>query len=337
MRKISKILITFIFSFIVLLMFNYKVNAETNNQVYLGGENIGIKLNTGIEVIGKYEVETNNGKVAPWKTTNIQKGDNILSIDGIKVNNNQNLLNILKNTKKTTANLLIERNNKQFETVINIVISSNNQKSIGLYIKDKIMGIGTLTFIDPNDYKFASLGHGIYHNQELYSVNNGVILSSKVNSIRKATPGNAGEKTASLENKVIGSVIDNKITGLYGKILKSSVSKKRLIEMGNREDVHLGPATIVTTLTDNIPKEYDIEIIGVEEQNTSDIKGIKIKITDEKLLSETGGIVQGMSGSPIIQDGKLIGAVSHVIVDNPTIGYGIYIEWMIEDLKNSNM
>lgn len=337
MRKFSKILLAFIFSFVIISLFCFKVNAETDNKVYLGGENIGIKLNTGIEVIGKYEVETTSGKVAPWKSSNIQKGDNILSIDGIKVNSNQNLLNILKSSKKTTANLLINRNNKTFETVIDIVISTNNQKSLGLYIKDKIMGIGTLTFIDPNDYKFASLGHGIYHNQELYSVNNGVILSSKVNSIRKATPGNAGEKTASLENTVIGSVVDNKVTGLYGKILKSSASKKRLIEIGTKENVHLGPATIVTTLTDNIPKEYTIEVIDIEEQSESDIKGIKIKITDKKLLSETGGIVQGMSGSPIIQDGKLIGAVSHVIVDNPTIGYGIYIEWMIEDLKNANM
>ena len=336
MKKISKIFFTLVLSFVLLITFNINVFAESKNKVYLGGENIGIKINTGIVVIGKYEVETTDGKVAPWKNSNIQKGDKIISIDRIKVDNNQSLLSILKTSKKNTAILLVERDSKQFETIINIVVSKNNQKSIGLYIKDKLMGIGTLTFINPENYGFASLGHGIYNNQKLYLVNNGVVLSSKVNSIRKATPGNAGEKTASLDNQVIGSISDNKVTGLYGKLLKSSITKRRLIDIGKKEDVHLGPAKIVTTLTDNTPKEYDIEIIGVETQEKMDIKGIKIKITDETLLKETGGIVQGMSGSPIIQDDKLVGAVSHVIVDEPTTGYGMYIEWMIEDLKNVN-
>ena len=336
MKKISKIFFTLVLSFVLLITFNINVFAESKNKVYLGGENIGIKINTGIEVIGKYEVETTDGKVAPWKNSNIQKGDKIISIDRIKVDNNQSLLSILKTSKKNTAILLVERDSKQFETIINIVVSKNNQKSIGLYIKDKLMGIGTLTFINPDNYGFASLGHGIYNNQKLYLVNNGVVLSSKVNSIRKATPGNAGEKTASLDNQVIGSISDNKVTGLYGKLLKSSITKRRLIDIGKKEDVHLGPAKIVTTLTDNTPKEYDIEIIGIETQEKMDIKGIKIKITDETLLKETGGIVQGMSGSPIIQDDKLVGAVSHVIVDEPTTGYGMYIEWMIEDLKNVN-
>ena len=337
MKKISKIIISIAFSLILIVLLNVNIKAETCNKVYLGGENIGIKLNTGIEVVGKYEVDTKDGKIAPWKNTNIRKGDVILNIEGIKVNSNQNLLNILKTIKKDTASLLVERDKKQFKTTINIVLSSNNQKSIGLYIKDKLMGIGTLTFVDPETYGFASLGHGIYQNEELYSVNNGVILSSTINSIRKAVPGNAGEKNATLNNQVIGSVFDNKITGLYGKIFKSAVSKKRLIEIGNKENIHLGPATIVTTLTDNVPKEYNVEIIGFETQESSNIKGIKLKITDNRLLSETGGIVQGMSGSPIIQDGKLIGAVSHVIVDNPTQGYGMYIEWMIDDLKKVNI
>ena len=336
MKKISKIIIAFVFSFVLLITLNLNVSAKTDNKVYLGGENIGIKINTGIEVIGKYEVETEDGKISPWKNSNIKKGDKIVSIERIKVNSNQDLLNILTTIKKDTAVLLIERDDKQFETTINVVISKNNQKSIGLYIKDKLMGIGTLTFIDPDTYSFASLGHGIYNNQELYLINNGVVLSSTVNSIRKATPGNAGEKSASLDNKVIGSIYDNKITGLYGKLLKTSVTKRTLIEVGKKEDVHLGPAKIVTTLTDNVPKEYDIEIIGLETQETTAIKGIKIKITDSVLIKETGGIVQGMSGSPIIQDGKLIGAVSHVIVDNPTTGYGMYIEWMINDLENAN-
>ena len=336
MRKISKIIVSFVFTFVILSAFRFNTKAETiSNKVYVGGENIGIKLNTGIEVIGKYEVETEHGKVEPWKNSNIQKGDYIISIEGIKVENNQSLLNILSSCKKDRLKLLIERNDKRFETSIDVVISINNQKSLGLYIKDKLMGIGTLTFIDPNDNYFASLGHGIYHNDELYDVSNGVILSSTVNSIRKATPGNAGEKKATLDNKVVGTILDNKITGVYGKILKNNYQNKNLIEIGKKEEIKIGPATIVTTLTDNIPKEYQIEIIDLVEQDNTGIKGIKIRVTDERLIKETGGIVQGMSGSPILQNGKLIGAVSHVIVDNPNVGYGMYIEWMIEDLNGA--
>ena len=138
--------------------------------------------------------------VEPKSATNIQKGDNILCIDGVKVDNNQSLLNILSSCKKGKVNLLIERNDKKFETSIDIVISKNNQKSIGLYIKDKLIGIGTVTFIDPNGYYFGSLGHGIYNDNELLDVSNGLVLSSSVNSIRKATPGNAGEKKATIDN-----------------------------------------------------------------------------------------------------------------------------------------
>lgn len=333
MRKISKIILSFILTFVMYAFISYNVSAETN-KVYVGGENIGIKINTGIEVLGKYEVETEKGKVAPWKNSNIQKGDTIISIDGVKVDNNQTLLNILSSCKKNKINIQVERNKKMFDTTIDVIISKNNQKSLGLYIKDKLMGIGTLTFIDPNDYYFASLGHGIYHNDELYDVNNGVILSSTVNSIRKATPGNAGEKKATLDNKVVGTILDNQITGVYGNILKNNISNKRLIEVGTQEDIKKGPATIITTLSDNIPREYKIEIIDVVKQDETSVKGIKIRITDERLLKETGGIVQGMSGSPIIQNDKLVGAVSHVIVDNPNIGYGMFIEWMIQDLNN---
>lgn len=334
MRKINKILVSFILTFVMFLFIGYNVLAETN-KVYVGGENIGIKINTGIEVIGMYEVETDDGKVAPWKNSNIQKGDTIISVEGIKIDNNQTLLNILSSCKNNKIKLQIERNNIRFDTIIDVIISKNNQKSLGLYIKDKMMGIGTLTFVDPNDYYFASLGHGIYHNDELYNVSNGVILSSTVNSIRKATPGNAGEKKATLDNKVVGTILDNQITGVYGKIINNNVSNKRLIEIGKKEDIKIGPATIITTLSDNIPKEYAIEIIDIAEQDNTDVKGLKIKITDERLLKETGGIVQGMSGSPIIQNNKLIGAVSHVIVDNPNVGYGMYIEWMINDLNKT--
>lgn len=335
MRKISKILLSFTLFFLIVTISNLNISASTN-KVYLGGENIGIKLNTGIEIIGKYEVETEQGKIKPWLSSNVEKGDTILSIDGVKVSSNQSLLNVLGTSKNDQVKLTLKRNNKIFDTTINVVVSKNNQKSIGLYIKDKVLGIGTLTFVDPNSLKFASLGHGIYDGNELYDVSNGVILSSTVNSIRKATPGVAGEKKASLNSSVIGSISSNSNTGLYGKVVKNFVKNKELIEIARQDEIKIGPASIVTTLTNNVPTKYDIEILEINSQKTKDIKGIKIKINDDRLIKETGGIVQGMSGSPIIQNGKIIGAVSHVVIDNPTIGYGMYIEWMLNDLNCTN-
>lgn len=311
------------------------VYAGNDNYVYLGGENIGIKLNTGVTIVGKYEVDTEKGKEKPWKNSNIETGDEILTLDGLKVIDNQNLLNIILNSKKDTVKIELLRDNKIISTNIDIVLSNKKQKSIGLYIKDKLLGIGTMTFINPDTLVYGSLGHGIYHENELFENKNGVILSSKIDSIKKAQPGIAGEKRATLNQNVIGTVTNNSLTGLYGKVLKNYVKNKTLIEVGHQDEVVLGKAKILTTIKDNIVETFDIEIIEKELQNSTDIKGIKIKIVDDELLQQTGGIIQGMSGSPIIQNGKLIGAVSHVTVDNPHVGYGMYIDWMIEESKKS--
>ena len=334
MKKLNKIL-TFVV--IVLALFGiFKINTYANSDklVVLGGENIGIKLNTGVTVIGKYEVETEDGKLKPWRNSDIEINDIIISVNNLKVSDNSTLLNILSNVETKQVNLELLRNGKKITTNIDIIKNKTNQKSLGLYIKDKIMGVGTLTFIDKETNRFASLGHGIYHNNELYENNKGVILESNVESVKKAIPGDAGEIRSNLNNQVIGYISSNKNTGLYGKGMTRRKNEE-LIEIATVDEVTIGKAQIVTTLTSNKKEKFDIEIIEVEKQTSIDIKGIKIKITDPKLLAITGGIVQGMSGSPIVQDGKLVGAVSHVVVDNPTIGYGIYAEWMLKDANNS--
>mgnify|MGYP003293323099 CR=1 FL=1 len=334
--KFKKFIIICIITFFTFLIGPlYNINAENSEYVYLGGENIGIKLNTGITIVGKYEVETHNGKIKPWENSDIQNGDEIISIDSLKVSDNQSLLNVLLNSNKKTVKLEIKRKGKILTTTIDIVLSKSNQKSIGLYIKDKLLGIGTMTFIDPDTLVYGSLGHGIYHENELFENKQGVILSSKIDSIKKAEPGQAGEKRATLNQTVIGTVTNNTITGLYGKTLKNYIQDKKLIEVGHQDDVSIGKAEILTTLENNKVESYKIEIIGLEEQESIDIKGIKIKIIDDELINQTGGIIQGMSGSPIIQNGKIIGAVSHVTVDNPQIGYGMYIDWMLEEAKKS--
>lgn len=327
MKKIIQI---FTFLIICSAFINLKVKASTNDFVYLSGDSIGIKMDTGVYVAGKYQVQTNNGKISPWKDSNIEVGDKIVKIDNITVESNNDILNYLSKCKNESVNLTICRNKSIYNTEINVLKNLSNEYTIGLYIRDKILGIGTMTFIT-NDKYFASLGHGIYDNNVLLNTLSGSIYYSSVSSIKKAEPGVAGEKRASIDNISIGKILSNDVTGLYGKI--NSINNKNKIGIGCQNDVKIGPAKIYTSIEKNDIREYDIEICECVIQKKSSIKGLKIKIVDEDLINQTGGIVQGMSGSPIVQNGKIIGAVSHVTLENPIYGYGMHVEWMLEEVK----
>lgn len=325
MKKIVKIII-------FLLIFNlfFVVNVEANEKefLYLGGDSIGIKMNTGVYIAGKYQVQTDRGKVSPWKHSNIEIGDMILKINDYNIDTNEVLQTYLSNNKISTAELTINRNNQILKTNIDVVTNSLNEQTLGLYIRDKIFGIGTLTFVTKDLY-FASLGHGIYDNNVLLSSFGGNLYYSNVSSIKKAEPGIAGEKRAAIDDVTIGKIINNDVTGLYGKLNIRNL-KLNKIAIGNQNDIKIGKAKIYTCLEKNNVKSYDIEIVENYIQNNSNIKGIKIKVTDKDLINQTGGIIQGMSGSPIVQNDKIVGAVSHVTVENPTYGYGMHIEWMIK-------
>lgn len=328
MKKIFKI---FILLIVLSSLFTIEIRANSDEYLYLGGDSIGVKMNTGVYVAGKYMVQTKNGKKSPWKNSNIEVGDKIEKIDNISIEDITDFNNYLSYLNNNYLELTILRNNTIIKTVVDVVENSLNNKTIGLYIRDKILGIGTLTYIT-SDYAFASLGHGIYDNNVLLKSSGGNLYYSKVSSIKKAVPGTAGEKRATISNDIIGQIINNDLTGLYGKFNAENLAKNK-VKIKKQEDVRLGKAHIYTSLANNLIKSYEIEIIENNLQSKSDIKGLKIKITDADLINQTGGIVQGMSGSPIVQDGCIIGAVSHVIVDNPTLGYGMHIEWMLENTK----
>ena len=318
MKKILKTLTIFIMLLVTISLF--RVQASSKQYVYLGGDSIGLKMNTGVYVVGKYEVQTKRGRVSPWQNSNINVGDTIEKINGIKVDTNKQLINYL--------------NQSSFNTNIEIIKNSTNEKSIGLYIRDQILGIGTLTFITENN-QFASLGHGVYDNQVLLSVASGDLYKSSVRNIKKSEPGIAGEKRASLERGIIGTIYENDVTGLYGKLENISKNNK-LVEVASQKDVKNGPAKIYTVVDGQTINEYNIEIIDIKRQSRKGVKGIKFKVTDSNLIAKTGGIVQGMSGSPIVQDGKIIGAVSHVTVENPIYGYAMHIEWMVDEANRLN-
>lgn len=205
MKKILKTLTIFIMLLVTISLF--RVQASSKQYVYLGGDSIGLKMNTGVYVVGKYEVQTKRGRVSPWQNSNINVGDTIEKINGIKVDTNKQLINYLNQSNQDIANLQIKRGNTSFNTNIEIIKNSTNEKSIGLYIRDQILGIGTLTFITENN-QFASLGHGVYDNQVLLSVASGDLYKSSVRNIKKSEPGIAGEKRASLERGIIGTIYE---------------------------------------------------------------------------------------------------------------------------------
>lgn len=316
-----------------------KLNVIERIKLIPGGHSIGVKLNTkGVLVVALSQITTLDGqKCCPAKDAGIKVGDVILEINGVMVNDSNHVIELL-NDIKSKAHVVIERNGHNFETQITPVkANEDNCYRIGLWVRDKTAGIGTLTFYHPDTNSFGALGHGIndVDTGKLIPVKKGEILHSKVSSIDQGEKGNPGEIKGVFYDcqKPIGDIEKNTIFGIYGKG-KTKITNPLIegpIPVAMISEIKLGSAYILTTTKDNMIKKYDIEILEKERQTKKKTKGMVVKIVDKELLNESGGIVQGMSGSPIIQDGKLVGAVTHVFVNDPTKGYGIYIEWMLEE------
>ena len=294
-----------------------------------GGETIGIEVNSkGILVVGFYEID--NKYIA--KDAGFKLGDTIIKINNKEVESINEMIDTINTHKDNIIDFTILRNNK--EEKIKLTIKDDKILKTGIYVKDKINGVGTLSYIDPTTKIFGSLGHEIIENKtaKKFEIKDGKIYEANVSSINKSKIGNAGEKNAIYnKNELFGNIKENDITGIYG-IYTDNITKKETIEVGNKSDITIGPAKIRTVIKDNIVEEFDIKIIKINP--TSDTKNILFEITDENLLKETGGIIQGMSGSPIIQNNKLIGAVNYVILNSPTKGYGIFITTMLKEGEN---
>lgn len=301
------------------------INAYSNNVV-LGGDNIGIEIRSkGVLVVGFYNV----GKSSPGKSAGLLKGDVITGVDDTVINSITDLSDVMDEYKDELKITYI-RNNKKYETTIKLVKEEDIYKT-GLYIKDKIIGIGTLTFIDPESKIFASLGHEIVESSTglKFEMKDGSIFKSEITGVEKSSRNNPGEKNATyhVEEKY-GTITKNKINGIYGKYEKS-IDGKDVIEVASKNEVKTGKAYFRTVLKDNVVEEFDINILKVSDNDPT--KNILFEVTDKKLITKTNGIVQGMSGSPIIQNNKIIGAVTHVLTDNPRRGYGIFITNMLEE------
>ena len=316
-----------------------EVQKVGNLKVSLGGIPIGVRVSSdGVIVVGYSEIEINNNKEeSPGKLGGLEIGDIILKINDIEVYNASDLLKIIKESDNGLLKMDILRHNQNLTKTIQCKKEDDEDYKIGLWVRDSTAGVGTMTFYDPLSSKFGALGHPITDcdTNEPFLIKKGDILDSSIISVRKGEKGSPGELRGVFvnEDNPCGNIEKNTQSGIYGKIENNNTLNQKctLIPVGFKNEITIGKAKIVTTIDENGPQEYDIEIEKLMDQNAPDSKSMVIKITDEKLLGKTGGIVQGMSGSPIIQNGKLIGAVTHVLVNKPDTGYGIYIEWMLQD------
>ncbi|NHC40014.1 SpoIVB peptidase [Bacillus sp. MM2020_1] len=310
-------------------------------RVIPGGQSIGVKLNTvGVLVVGHHLINTISGKKSPGEIAGIKIGDIITEINGNKIEKMTDVAPFVQaaGQEGKPLDMVISRESGKITTKLTpLKDKGENIYKLGLYIRDSAAGIGTMTFVHPQSKKYGALGHVIsdMDTKQPIVVEDGQIVRSTVTSIEKGSNGDPGEKLArfSSDREIVGNIQKNSPFGIFGEMakeLKNGVMDKPL-PIALSHQVKEGPAKILTVVNDDRVEEFDIEIVSTIPQKFPATKGMVIKVTDPKLLKKTGGIVQGMSGSPIIQDGKLIGAVTHVFVNDPTSGYGVHIEWMLNE------
>ena len=304
-----------------------------------GGHSVGVRMNVkGVLVVGLEEIETPDGKfINPGLDAGLQIGDSILDINGTKVNNAVEVRELI-NKIKSDVRLKIKRKDDIINIKLTPVLSADdNLYKIGVWVKDKTAGIGTLTYYDPSNNTFGALGHAITDPETgtILSVAQGELLNSKVESVKQGKAGSPGEiKGIFYEaDRPLGKLSLNTEYGIFGETYSKIFNPifQKPLQIGYQNEVKKGPAFILTTIEGDKIEKYSIVIEKINRQTRASTKSMVIRVTDERLLAKSGGIIQGMSGSPIIQNNKIIGAVTHVFVNDPQKGYGIFIEWMLQD------
>ncbi len=309
-----------------------KVTVIQRKYVVPGGDVFGIRLYTrGVMVIRIDEVTTPSGNRSPGKTAGLKEGDMIISVEGVSITRNKELSAIIVQSKGETLKMQIERNGQAKEINFTPVLSEDSTYKGGLWIRDSTAGIGTITWYDRSNGIFAGLGHAVcdVDTGEIMPLSGGNAVEATVNGCYKGSKGSAGELCGVFSSGLIGNLYINGNTGVYG-VMSEYDSNADIIPVAMKQEVTQGAAQIICTVDKEGPKYYDAEITKVYKSSSSGERNFIIKITDEELIKKTGGIVQGMSGTPIIQNGMLVGAITHVFLDDCTEGYGIFAENMLE-------
>ncbi|MBQ7913572.1 MAG: SpoIVB peptidase [Clostridia bacterium] len=335
MRKSGIFILGTMLSFGFLFASSDNITAKANEiTVCIGGQAAGFTLKTGeVQVIGICEVFSENGTESPAMNAGLRAGDQIVKIDGLKIGSVEELNEIIEKSKNKPLNIEIKRNGETFTRKVNPVKDKITEKrKIGVLVRDCVSGIGTITYIDKKNGRFGALGHSVSNeNKEEMQIKNGAVYECSIVGINKGVRGRAGElRGMFLNDKYLGNAEKLCNCGIFGEISGDFKIANAKNAVASSEGVKPGKAYIYSTINGVCPKKYDVEIVKVDKFNREN-KNYVIKITDEELIFETGGIVQGMSGSPIIQEDKLVGAITHVFLNDPTRGYGINIETMMQE------
>ena len=318
-----------LFTFFIIFLFPLGIFAYSK-YIIPGGESIGIKINTeGLIVVGFYKVD---GEYIA--KNNFKIGDKIINVNGKNVNTIDELSSAVSENEMSSLSVkvTIKRNDREVDTYLKLTMDDGTYKT-GLYVKDSLVGLGTLSYIDPITKIYGALGHEITMNEtgNKVDVRDGNILYSKVTGIDKSRNGRVGSKNANIVfDRKIGTIQKNTDKGIYG-LYTDKLPNKDTYQIAEFSDIENGDAYILTVTKDNKIEKYSINILDKYYSKKDTQKAFSFEITDKSLLNKTGGIVQGMSGSPIIQDDKIIGAVTNVLVDNVTLGYGISIITMLSE------
>ena len=319
---------------------NVNVSVIPKTTVIPVGTAIGMKLYTkGVLVVGMSQIDTeNNEKKKPYENSGIEQGDTILEVNNNQIENTEDLIKEVNNSQGNAITIKYLRENKTMETSITPVKSKEEYK-IGLWVRDAAAGVGTLTFYEPSTNSFMALGHGIsdIDTEKIVDIASGELITANIISIIKGKKGSPGEVRGTIESgNSIGKIYKNTNFGVYGTVTnKSSIlsNSSEELEVASRDEIKEGKAQIICQLDNSGRKIYDIEIERIYITNNQDNKSMLIKITDEKLIEKTGGIIQGMSGAPIIQNGKFIGAITHVLVNDSKMGYVVFGDLMIKQMR----
>ncbi|MCL1866793.1 MAG: SpoIVB peptidase [Oscillospiraceae bacterium] len=312
-----------------------KVKAEqiTRPQVIPCGTPFGIKIITGGAIVTEFgEVDTEEGFTSPVKNE-IKIGDVIIKVNGVNITQNNDIAEAVQHSPDK-ATVIFVRDGKVMETeIVPVKSKRDGLYKIGVWVRDSSAGIGTMTFYNPENATFAGLGHAVcdVDTGQVLPLLSGEVVSVYVSGVTKGFPGAPGELCGAFMSRVaVGTIKSNTDSGVFG-VMESPPAIDGALEMSFKQEVQIGPAKILTTIDGNSPKEYDVIIEKIDYSDKNKVKNMVIRVTDKSLLNKTGGIVQGMSGSPIIQNGRLAGAVTHVFVSDPARGYAIFAENMYRE------
>lgn len=303
-----------------------------SSTVILGGQPFGVKFyNDGVMVIELEEFFNGSHYVCPAKEGGLQVDDVIKKVNGIEIKTNEDLQETATGCGGKGMSFIIERDGKELCKTVKPQANTVGTYLLGAWVRDSCAGIGTVTYYNPDDNYFAALGHGICDRDTgaMMPLGEAEIVGASISSVERSSTGKAGSLNGYFTDKTLGTVTNNTINGIYGTIIDNSYLSGDRFEIAEFDEIQTGDAQIITTISGDRPESYDLKITSIRNDDPRNNENFVIKVTDKRLLDECGGIVQGMSGSPIVQNGKLIGAVTHVFLNNPEEGYGVAAQFMV--------